>query len=118
MFSLVSLIIPNIAFAAGEITLSVKDIMYRISYYVINPVIQVGFAISLLYFVWTIIMYIKNKNSGRVFTEGVGGAAGKWGGQNGIIDILWGLFGLFIMTSAFVIMQIIAKLIGSDIPTP
>lgn len=105
--------IPNIVHADG-ITLSVKTIMYRISYNILNPLIQVGFAVALLYFVWTIVQYIRERNSGYVFDK----KEKEWGGSNGIGQILWGLFGLFIMTSAFVIMQIIAKWIGSTIPTP
>ena len=112
MFQLVPFI-PNIAEATG-ITLSVKTIMYRISYNIINPLIQVGFAVALLYFVWTLVQYIRLRNSGYVFDP----KEKQWGGTNGIGGILWGLFGLFIMTSAFVIMQIIAKWIGSTIPTP
>ena len=92
--------------------------MYRISYHIINPIIQVGFAIAVLYLVWKIILYIQQRNSGYIFEEGKDGKEGKWGGSNGITDILWGLFGLFIMTSAFVIMQILKQWIGSDIPTP
>jgi hypothetical protein len=104
---------------AEEITLSVKEIVYRISYNIINPLIQVGFAVALLFLVWNIIAYIRDKNSGYIFEEStVAGKDGKWGGSNGIKGILWGLFGLFVMTSAFVIMKILAQWIGSDIPTP
>ncbi len=113
---LLTLFIPTIAHAE-EITLSVKEIIYRISFYVINPLIQVGFVVALLFLVWKIILYIKDKNSGYIFQEGKDGKEGK-GGGDGITGILWGLFGLFIMTSAFVIMRIMAQWIGSDIVTP
>lgn len=108
-----SLFVPAIAHAE-EITLSVKEIVYRISFYVINPLIQVGFVVALLFLVWKIILYIKDKNSGYIFQEG----KDSKGGGDGITGILWGLFGLFIMTSAFVIMRIMAQWIGSDIVTP
>ena len=103
---------------AEEITLSVKEIIYRISYNIVNPLIQVGFGIALLFLVWNILMYIRDKKSGYIFQESTTpGKDGKWTGSNGIKGILWGLLGLFIMTSAFVIMRILAQWIGSDIPT-
>lgn len=109
--------IPLIAYAE-ESSLSVKEIVFRISANILNPLIQVGFAVAVLFLVWKIIMYLRLRNSGYVFENGKDGKDGKWSGSNGITDILWGLFGLFIMTSAFVIMRLIAGWIGSDIPTP
>jgi hypothetical protein len=74
--------------------------------------------VALLFLVWSIIGYIRDRNSGYIFEEAtIAGKEGKWGGSNGIRGILWGLFGLFVMTSAFVIMKIMAQWIGSDIPT-
>lgn len=108
-----SYLLPFIAYAE-EGDLTVKEIIYRISYNIVNPIIQVGFAIAVLYLVWTIVMYIRERNSGYVFDA----KQKQWGGSNGITQILWGLFGLFIMSSSFVIMRILAQWIGSDIPTP
>jgi hypothetical protein len=106
---LLSFITPTIAHAE-EINLSVKEIIFRISYNILNPLIQIGFAIALLYLVWKIVMYIRERNSGFIYDA----KEKQWGGSNGITDILWGLFGLFIMTSAFVFMKIIATWIGVD----
>lgn len=110
--NLLSFFIPYIAHAEG-LSLSVKEMIYRISYYIVNPLIQVGFGISLVYLVWKIILYIKDRNSG--YTYGKKGA-GETG--NAIDGILWALFGLFIMSSAFFIMRNIAGFIGSTVPTP
>ncbi len=108
-----SFLIPVVAHAE-KIDLSVKELVYRISYNILNPIIQIGFVVALLFLVVTIIMYIRERNSGYIYDS----KEKQWGGSNGIIKILWGLFGLFIMSSAFVLMRIIAQLIGSDIPTP
>lgn len=114
--SLISLLMPRVAHAA-EITLSVKEAVYRISYFIINPLIQVGFAVAVLFLVWKIVMYIRDRNSGKIFEAGKDGNQ-IISGTNGITEIIWGLLGLFIMTSAFFIMRFMASLIGSDIPTP
>ena len=65
-------LIPFIAHADG-INISVKDLMYRISYHIVNPIIQVGFAIAVLYLVWKVILYIKDRNSGYIFEDGKDG---------------------------------------------
>lgn len=101
--------IPVLAHAQ-ESDLTVKEIIYRISFNIVNPLIQVGFAIAVLYLVWTIIMYIRERNSGYIFDK----KEKEWGGSNGINQILWGLFGLFIMTSAFALMRILAQWVGAD----
>jgi hypothetical protein len=106
-----SWIIPSIAWASTG-TLSVKTIVYRIDYYVLNPLIQLGFVVALIIFVWGVIEYIRDKNQGSVsvFNKNRGGGAAD--------HILWGLVGLLIMVSAFGIMTLIKNVIGSTIPTP
>lgn len=105
--------VPMIAFAQqGGTSPTIKQIMYQLSYYVINPLIQVGFVVALLVFVWGVVEYIRDRNGGAVFNkENV-----KTGG--GASHIIWGLFGLLVMVSAFAIMSTIKTLIGSNIATP
>lgn len=108
-----SFLTPLVAYAQ-ESDISVKELVFRISEYILNPLINVMFAVAVVYLVWKIILYVKDKNSGYVFDP----KDKQWGGANGISGILWGLLGLFIMASAFVIMRLLAGWIGSDIPTP
>lgn len=98
------LLLPNIAFADSP--LSVKQLMFRISYYVINPLIIVGFVAALVYFIWGLIEFLRNRD--------VNAAAG----QEGRDHMLWGIVGLIIMVSAFALMKVIGQAVGSDIVTP
>lgn len=98
------LLIPNIVLAAEP--LSIKQLMFRISYYLINPLIVVGFVVALLYFIWGMIAFLRNRD--------VNAAAG----QEGRDHMLYGIIGLVIMVSAFAIMRLIAETVGSGIKTP
>ena len=104
--------IPPIAWADAG-TLSVKTIVYRIDYYILNPLIQLGFIVALLIFIWGIVQFIMNRNQGSTspFSK-------KKGSTESGEHILWGLVGLLIMVSAFGIMSLIKNLIGSDVPIP
>ncbi len=99
------LLIPTIAYAQ-EGALSIKQLMFRVSFYVLNPLIIVGFVVALLYFIWGVLSFLRNRD--------VNATASNEGKQH----MLWGLIGLTIMVSAFAIMRLIANIIGSDIPTP
>lgn len=113
-------LLPLIAHAqtATANTPTIKLIIYRLSYYVLNPVIKLGFVIALLYFMWGVVDYIRDKNSGRIWDssafekESEGGGLKTRGGDK----IVYGLFGLLIMTSAFAIANVIKGIVGSNIP--
>ena len=89
---------------------TIKQLVYRVSYYVLNPLIKVGFVVAAGYFVWGVVEYLFDRNAGKL------SESSAFGGQGGSADrIVYGLFGLFIMVSAFGIMQLIKNLIGSTI---
>ncbi len=110
-----SWIVPIIAYADGPI--SVKLLIFRISYYILNPLIKAGFVVAFLYFIWGIIQYLSDKRAGRIWETSVfdkdGRATSKAGDQ-----IVYGLLGLFIMVSAFGILGWIKALIGSTVAIP
>ena len=101
--------IPSIAWAATGV-LSVKTVIYRIDYYILNPLIELGFVVALGYFIWGVIEYIRNKSQGSIAPFSKKGDGGD--------HIIWGLVGLLIMVSAFGIMTLIKNIIGSTIATP
>lgn len=115
-----SFFIPLIASAqtATANTPTIKVIIARLSFYVLNPVIKLGFVIALLYFMWGVVDYIRDRNSGRVWDSSAfekekdGGGMKTRGGDR----IVYGLFGLLIMTSAFAIAELIRDFTGSTIP--
>lgn len=101
--------LPTIASAADVAGPSVKQLVYRISYNVLNPLITLGFALALAYFTWTIVEYIRDRNNGTIVGEGKSASGER---------VVWGLFGLFIMVSAFGIMRELKGIVGSNIGTP
>ncbi len=94
------------AIASADSALSVKQLMFRISYYIINPLIIVGFVVALLYFIWGVIDFLRNRDTNATAAE------------EGRSHMLWGVIGIVIMVSAFAIMKLIAQTIGSTIQTP
>ncbi len=106
--------IPLVARAAGDAANpSVKALVYRVSAYVLNPLIAIGFVVALLYFMWGIVEYVKDRDSGHLWNSSAFGKEGK--GTEGADRIVYGLFGLFIMVSVFGILRLLKSLIGADV---
>lgn len=100
-------------------TPTIKLIIYRLSYYVLNPLIKLGFVVAFLYFMWGIVDYIKDKNAGRIWESTSFFDSGDNKGKlqtHGADRITYGLLGLFIMASAFGIVNLIKGIVGSNIP--
>ena len=96
---MIDFFLPTIAYAAGDLT--IKGLMFRISYYILNPMIILGFVVALIYFTWGLLRFLKNRQSNAEASN-----VGK-------SHMIWGLVGLFIMVSAFGIMNMIADLVGA-----
>lgn len=94
-------LIPTIVFAQ-ESTFTVKQLMFRVSYYVINPLIVLGFVIALGYFIWGIIDFLANRDSNAEKS------------QTGKDHMLYGTIGMIIMVSSFAILRFLASAIGAD----
>lgn len=101
------------AITSGAPSTSVKLLMYRISFYILNPLIMVGFVVAIIYFFWGVVEYIRDRDSGHVLESGAFGKDGK--NSSGPDRIVYGLIGLFIMVSVFGILRLIKSLIGSDV---
>ncbi len=99
-------------------TPTIKLVIYRLSYYIINPLIKLGFVIALLYFMWGVVDYIRDRNSGHIWDSSVFDKEADGGGRKsaGGDRIIYGLFGLLIMTSAFAIAELVRNIIGSTVP--
>lgn len=70
---------------------------------IVNPILQVAFAVATILFVYGVFEFIKNTDSPE---------ARKAGQQH----MLWGLVGLAIMVSVFTIMKILLNTLGADTP--
>lgn len=63
---------------------------------IINPLIKLLFALAVVYFVWGVFNYIKGEDNGG-------------DRETGTKHIMWGIIGLFIMVSAYAIVQIVGR---------
>ncbi len=96
------MLLPYIAFAATDNPLSIKELMFRISYFILNPLIILGFTLAVLYFLWGMIQFLQNRTmSPEKSNEG----------KN---HMFYGVIGMVIMVSAFAIMRAMAGIIGAD----
>ncbi|MBP7831699.1 MAG: hypothetical protein KA028_01630 [Candidatus Pacebacteria bacterium] len=85
--------LPSFARAAADLT-PLRQFILKIEMVIINPIIQLGFAVALLVFLYGVFEFIK---------DGESSTAREKGGQH----ILWGILGMFIMIAAGGIMQVI-----------
>lgn len=63
---------------------------------ILNPIIQLMFAIALVWFLWGLFQFIRNSGSEEAVTTGKR-------------HMIWGLIGLFIMSSVFGILNVIVN---------
>ncbi|MBP6926146.1 MAG: hypothetical protein KBB70_00425 [Candidatus Pacebacteria bacterium] len=94
--------LPNVASAAADLSV-LKNFILKVEVVILNPVIKLGFAITLVIFLYGIFEFIKNAESSD---------ARKLGGQH----ILWGVVGMFIMVAAGGIMQLVCASWGMADP--
>jgi hypothetical protein len=96
-----SLLIPEIAYAADDL-LSIKELMFRVSFYIINPLIIFGFVVALVYFIWGVLDFLRKRELGSDKAA------------DGKSHMLYGTIGMIIMVSAFAIMRVLADIVGAD----
>jgi hypothetical protein len=91
---------------AEESSLSIDGLLSKIFFHIINPVIMVAFAGSVLYFIYGVVDFLKNRDTNIPEAD------------DGKRHLVYGLIGLFIMTSAFAIARIMSSILGGGVPTP
>lgn len=87
---------PHIAYAAPE---NVNELVRVINKFVINPIIVFLFILALVYFLYGLLMFIKDSAS----------ADGRTTGGN---HIMYGLIGMLIMVSVFFILNVLMDTFG------
>lgn len=80
------------------------DLLNKIDQYILNPLILLVFAIATLLFLFGIFELIRDSQSGKE----TGDAKKK---------VLWGLFGMFIMFSAYGLIHLIINTFGISSPS-
>ena len=81
------LMIAGNVYAEGTIT--VQPVLYRIFYYIVNPLITLAFICALAYFFYGVILFIKQRDSSAEDAN------------QGKQHLLYGTIGLLMMVSAF-----------------
>jgi hypothetical protein len=84
---------------------SVAELMNRIEFYIINPLILVLLATALLLFFWGGAQFILNAES-------------EEGRSTGKKHMLWGIVGMLIMIGVYGILGILGGTFGFSTPTP
>lgn len=72
---------------------NITSFLLKVAQVILNPIIQVLFAVALVYFLWGVFEYIRQPDSSDAKSKGVQ-------------HIFWGLIGLAIMVSVFGIINI------------
>lgn len=80
---------------------NIIQFIHRVNEAIINPIIQLLFLVALVVFLWGVFSYVRKSDSD---TER----------ETGRKHMMWGLFGMFIMVSAFGIINIIINTAGVD----
>lgn len=83
---------------------ALAETVYRINRILINPFIVFLFATALVVFLFGIVEYLANSGNEEKRTQGKR-------------HMIWGIFGLFIMTAVFGITQLIVTTLGADVDT-
>lgn len=73
----------------------------KINQVIINPIIQLLFIVALIYFIWGIFVFVK-------------GSSNEADRETGSRHMFWGIFGMFIMISAYGILNFIIGSVGVD----
>lgn len=74
--------------------MNIDQFITKLTTVIVNPVIQILFALATLIFLWGVVVFIKNAESPEKRREGSQ-------------KIMYGLIGMFIMVSAFALVNIL-----------
>ena len=78
---------------------SVDVFIQKLNTYIFNPAISLMVFVAVAYFIFGLVEFIKDSDSGE-------------GREKGKRHMMWGLIGLFIMISVFFIMKVLLGTIG------
>jgi hypothetical protein len=86
--------------------MSAQSVAQSLTTVVINPIIMLLFAGGLLFFVWGLVDFLFGVNLSGDHTRV----------EEGKRHMLYGLLGMFIMASAWALLQLLGNIIGVSLP--
>lgn len=81
----------------------IADFLNKINQHILNPIIILAFTVSLLILFWGIFQFISSETADASRDKGKK-------------KILWGIFGMFIMISAYGLIRLVLGTFGIDGP--
>ena len=81
----------------------ISEFLDKINYYILNPLILLAFSVAFLVFFWGVFQFISSQTADT-------------GREEGKRKIFWGMFGMFVMVSAYGLIHLIIGTFG--IPSP
>lgn len=83
--------------------MDIQTLVNRFSSAIINPLLLLLFAVGLLVFVWGVVEFLWDLGMSPDHKE------------TGKQHMLWGIVGMFVMSSAYAIVRLIATMVGNPI---
>lgn len=77
----------------------IAEFLDKVNQYILNPIIILAFVVAIIVFTWGIFEFISSETADA-------------SREKGKSKILWGLFGMFIMISAYGLIRLILDTIG------
>ncbi|PIP55935.1 MAG: hypothetical protein COX06_00505 [Candidatus Zambryskibacteria bacterium CG22_combo_CG10-13_8_21_14_all_42_17] len=79
--------------------MNISDFLNKINQFILNPIVYLAFAVAFMVFFWGIFEFIRSQTADDKREEGKR-------------KIFWGLFGMFIMFSAYGLIRLILGTFG------
>jgi ABC-type phosphate transport system permease subunit len=79
--------------------MDISDFLNKVNQFILNPLILLIFAVAFLVFFWGIVQFISSQTADASRDEGKR-------------KIFWGLFGMFIMISAYGLIRLVLGTFG------
>lgn len=79
--------------------MSITGFLDRLNYYILNPIIILGFALAFVYIIYSVVRFLSKDAADKDRIEARSA-------------IIWGIFGLFIMFSVYGLIQLVLGTFG------